>query len=154
MTLAMRYYIETSVLNFLHATDVPERAKITEQVLGILLQQGPLFTSDIVVAELSRAPAPLRQRLLEAVTTYRLAILPTTPAAEALAERYLREQLFPPKYRADALHAAVATVHEIEVLLSWNFEHLVKLKSRRGVNAVNQLLGYHPLEIVSPEEVT
>ena len=44
-------------------------------------------------------------------------------------------------------------MHERDLLVSWNFEHLVKLKTRVGVNAVNRLVGYREIEIVSPEEV-
>ena len=44
-------------------------------------------------------------------------------------------------------------MHELGVLVSWNFEHLVKLKTRVGVNGLNRLLGYREIEIVSPEEV-
>jgi len=48
---------------------------------------------------------------------------------------------------------AIAVVQELDVLVSWNFEHLVKLKTRVGVNGLNRLLGYHEIELVSPEEV-
>lgn len=53
----------------------------------------------------------------------------------------------------DALHLAAAVVHEFDVVISWNFEHLVKLKTRQAVNGLNRLLGYREIEIVSPEEV-
>lgn len=73
--------------------------------------------------------------------------------AEELAERYLREGIIPERYRGDALHIAVAVVNEIEVIISWNFEHIVKLKTRTMVNGANRLLGYSDIEICSPEEV-
>lgn len=48
----------------------------------------------------------------------------------------------------------MAVVHDFDVVVSWNFEHLVKLKTRLGVNGLNRMLGYREIEIVSPEEVT
>ena len=57
------------------------------------------------------------------------------------------------KYKEDALHLAIASVNNLDVVVSWNFEHIVKLKTRQGVAAVNTLLGYKPIEIVSPQEV-
>ncbi len=73
--------------------------------------------------------------------------------AEELAERYIREGIIPIRYRSDALHIAVAVINGIEAIVSWNFEHIVKLKTRVMVNGVNRLLGYHEIEICSPEEV-
>ena len=72
---------------------------------------------------------------------------------EELAERYIDEGVIPERYRCDELHIAVAVVNGIEVIISWNFEHIVKLKTRVMVNGINRLLGYHEIEICSPEEV-
>jgi hypothetical protein len=72
---------------------------------------------------------------------------------EELAERYIKEGIIPKKYRSDALHIAVAVINGIDVIVSWNFEHIVKLKTRVMVDGVNKLLGYHEIEICSPEEV-
>ena len=44
-------------------------------------------------------------------------------------------------------------INGLEVIVSWNFEHIVKLKTRVMVNGINRLLGYHEIEICSPEEV-
>ena len=63
------------------------------------------------------------------------------------------EGLIPIKYRNDALHLAVAVVHDVDAVVSWNFEHLVRLATRLGVNGLNKMLGYRDIEIVSPEEV-
>ncbi|MEK7368156.1 MAG: PIN domain nuclease, partial [Planctomycetota bacterium] len=50
----------------------------------------------------------------------------------------------------DAVHITVASLNSLDVLISWNFEHIVKLKTKREVNVVNVLLGYDQLEIVEP----
>lgn len=80
-------------------------------------------------------------------------MLEVTAEVEALAERYIAEQLIPAKHLDDALHLAVAAVHDLDVVVSWNFEHMVKLRTRLGVNSLNKKLGYRQIEIVSPEEV-
>ena len=54
------------------------------------------------------------------------------------------------KHIEDAVHIAVATINSLDILVSWNFEHIVKLKTKREVNAVNVLLGYDPIEIIEP----
>ncbi len=57
------------------------------------------------------------------------------------------------KYQDDALHIAIASVNEMDVLLSWNFQHIVKLKTKREAVGVNMLMGYGSLEIYTPREV-
>lgn len=57
------------------------------------------------------------------------------------------------KYVADANHVAVAVTHGVGFLASWNFKHLVKVKTRREVNLVNSLNGYGVIEIVAPPEL-
>jgi len=52
------------------------------------------------------------------------------------------------KHIEDAVHIAVTTVNSLDILVSWNFEHIVKLKTKREVNAINVLLGYNQIEIV------
>ena len=61
--------------------------------------------------------------------------------------------IFPEKYTSDANHVAIAVVHGIGYLASWNFRHLVKVNTRREVNLVNALEGYNPIEIVAPPEL-
>jgi hypothetical protein len=73
--------------------------------------------------------------------------------SEKMADRYVEEGIIPERYRSDALHIAVAVINGIDAIVSWNFEHIVKLKTRVMVNGINRLLGYHEIEICSPEEV-
>ena len=53
----------------------------------------------------------------------------------------------------DAYHIAVATLNEIDIIVSWNFDHLVNIKTRRRVSGVNILYGYKTIEIISPPEL-
>ena len=69
---------------------------------------------------------------------------------EILARAYVSRGIIPVKHIEDAIHIAIATVFSIDVLVSLNFKHIVKLKTKREVNVVNVLLGYNQLEIVEP----
>ncbi len=71
----------------------------------------------------------------------------------ALAETYLKEGVVPAKSRVDAQHIAIATLARVDVLVSWNFKHIVNLQRIRGYNSVNLKLGYPILETRSPNEV-
>ncbi|MDR3291732.1 MAG: hypothetical protein LBT10_06260 [Methanobrevibacter sp.] len=70
-----------------------------------------------------------------------------------LAERYLDEEIVSEKYRGNALHIAIATIIDVDVLVSWNFKHIVNLNKIKLFNSVNLKEGYNLLEIRTPQEV-
>ena len=74
-------------------------------------------------------------------------------AAKELAAKYIQEGIIPQKYQADAFHIAIASVNAMDVIVSWNFEHMVKLKTKREVVGINVFMGYKEIDIYSPLEV-
>jgi predicted nucleic acid-binding protein len=70
-----------------------------------------------------------------------------------LFEEYVAAGIIPVRYQNDLRHVSVATVARADALVSWNFRHLVNVRTRRAVHAVNVRLGYPVIDIVSPEEV-
>lgn len=58
-----------------------------------------------------------------------------------------------PGSRSDALHVALATIGRVDVMVSWNFKHIVNLNRIRLFNAVNLEQGYGLIEIRTPMEV-
>ena len=81
-------------------------------------------------------------------------IVEVSGKALALAEAYQQRGILPARSSADALHIALATVAEVDVLVSWNFRHVVHFDKIRLFNAVNLELGFKLLQIYSPREVT
>ena len=73
--------------------------------------------------------------------------------AEELATAYIDDGAIGARMRADALHIALATVARVDVLVSWNFKHIVNLKRIHAYNSVNLKKGYPLLEIPTPREV-
>ena len=71
-----------------------------------------------------------------------------------LADAYIKDGAEPEKYRDDAGHIAVAVFHEIDYVVSWNYKHMVNIAVRRLIDSTNLRMGYSPIEIISPEEVT
>ncbi len=84
---------------------------------------------------------------------YVIAVIPAVDEMEDLADIYVGEGLIPPKYRNDALHIAVATVANMDIMVSWNFKHIVKMKTISLVGYLNAKEGYKNIRIFSPEEV-
>jgi len=70
-----------------------------------------------------------------------------------LADKYMENNIVSEKYYGDALHIAIATVISVDILVSWNFKHIVNLNKIRMFNSVNLQEGYNMLEIRTPQEI-
>lgn len=151
----LKLYLDTSIFNFAVSTqDVPNEKEITLKLLDRIKQGAFLgYVSVIVLREINDAPPKKQSDLLKLMERFEFETLPRTIEADMLAERYVQEKIIPPKHMDDALHIAIASVHNLDVIASWNFEHLVKMKTRREVQAVNILMGYKGVEICSPQEI-
>ena len=77
-----------------------------------------------------------------------------TDEAKQLSERYLKEKIVTKKSLAGTQHIAVATVQQVDLLVSWNFKHIVNYDKIRLYNAVNLKYGYKLLEIRNPRDLT
>lgn len=108
--------------------------------------------SEVVVAALEPAPAEVREKYNEVRAWAE--IVEVTEEAIALAEMYQARGILTPKFYDDGLHIALATVHALDVLVSWNFKHIVHFDKIRQFSAVNIEQGYRPIPIHSPREVT
>jgi len=76
-----------------------------------------------------------------------------TVEALELQSAYLREKILTSQWEDDALHVALATVHSCDIIVSWNFKHIVNFQKIPLYNAVNRLLGYNEIQIYSPMEL-
>ena len=108
--------------------------------------------SDVTAAEVTAAPAPV-QALHAEVLAIADDIVPVTREAQALAASYGARGILGARFHTDMLHIALATVADVDVLVSWNFPHIVRFDHIRIFNAVNMELGYKTLAIYSPREV-
>ena len=111
-----------------------------------------LIYSDLVQQELEQAPAEVQAVLNAVPKKYRQCITISDESTE-LAARYIKNGAIGKKSLVDAQHIAIATVARVDVLVSWNFKHIVNLDRIHAYNGVNLHHGYPILEIRSPLEV-
>lgn len=153
----LRIYLDTSVINFLFADDAPEKRDATRKFFDRHLPRYEAAVSAVVVGEISKTKdVRQRDRLLNAIRQNDLKELPIEPFEEVtvLANVYVVSGVIPKKKYEDALHVALCTVKEMDVLVSWNFEHLANVNKERKILAVNHANGYfYPLRITTPLEV-
>ena len=115
-----------------------------------------LFTpviSDIVVAEIAQAPEKVILKYAE-LLDYNPVILELNVEVIDLANAYIRRNILTENFLDDARHIAFASVFEVDLLVSWNFKHIVHYDRIRMFNSVNLENGYKQINIYSPREVT
>ena len=117
-----------------------------------LLHYEDVYISTIVLDELEAiSDNDLREKMF--FLLYGTTVLSTNKKIEDLAEKYVQAEIFPEKYLDDALHLSTAVMYKIDVLISWNFKHLVKRKTRIEVNRTNNLYGLKQIDIIAPPEL-
>ncbi len=108
--------------------------------------------SDITLDELELAREEIREVLNDIPESFKEFIL-SDDESDNLANKYIKEKAVSNKYYEDAQHIAIATIHKVDVLVSWNFKHIVNLERIRKYNAVNLMNGYPMIEIRNPREI-
>lgn len=145
-----RAYTDTSVLG---GCEDPEFREPSRRLLeAFVAGEMTLVLSELTIRELAGAPESVRC-LIDRIPPAHVEPLALSAEAEELAAVYIAEGALPARMRADALHIALATVARVDVLVSWNFKHIVNLRRIHAYNGVNLKSGYPLLEIRSPREV-
>lgn len=148
--MKLRIYADTSVLG---GCEDEEFAEHSIRLLdGFARGERVLVLSSLTVQEVAMAPTEVRSRLAP-VPEEHVEMLQLDAEARDLAEAYITAGVLTHRMRADAQHIAIATVGRVDVLVSWNFKHIVNLQRIHGYNSVNLRHGYPLIEIRTPREV-
>jgi predicted nucleic acid-binding protein len=146
----MKVYTDTSVIGGCFDDEFKEwsNALFQEFVSGIK----QIMLSDLTLQELELAREEVREKVIEIPEQHKVGIGITDEAIH-LAETYITEGALTNKSYNDALHIALATLNNSDVLASWNFKHIVNLDRIRLYNSINLKLGYRMIEIRTPREI-
>lgn len=152
MTEAGRVYTDTSI--FGGAEDDEFREATLEFLRCVRRGRYVLLVSEVTVRELADAPPNVR-RVFADLPPSCVVHVPreVEQEAESLTEAYIAAGILGPASHDDATHVAIATVARADLILSWNFRHIVNYKKIHQFNQVNTLRGYPPIDIRSPLEV-
>ncbi len=148
--MKQRVYIDTSVIGGCFDTEFEEWSK--KLFDDFRTGKKVAVISDITLDELSNAPENV-QNNFKALPEENIEMLISEEESRILANKYILEGAVSKKFYEDALHIAISTINQVNVLASWNFKHIVNLDKIRMYNAVNLKNGYSILEIRSPREI-
>jgi predicted nucleic acid-binding protein len=149
-----KVYIETSVFNFVFAdNDIEKQQHAIRLFEEINEGKYEPYTSQMVVGELLQAEEPKRSKMLSLISENGIVAMPADEETARLAAIYVAEGIIPAKYGTDALHIASTSVNDLDFIVSYNFRHIVKMKTITMTESVNLREGYRRIGIYSPTEV-
>ena len=155
MTAKAKVYVETTVVSYLTARKTRDPIAVAHQAVTRRWwrrrKRFDLYCSQIVVSEAGQGDAQAAQRRLAALQG--VPSLETNDAVKALAAAVSKAAALPKKATEDALHIALATVHGMDYLLTWNCRHIANAEIRNVVAAVAYDHGYGVPVICTPEEL-
>ncbi|MCB0741602.1 MAG: hypothetical protein R2796_06270 [Chitinophagaceae bacterium] len=148
--MKQRIYFDTSVFGGIYDVEFEvETALLFEKVaLGQII----CVFSNLTESELTNAPENVRVFFENLPEKCKEKVL-VTPAVLTLAQTYLNEKVVGETSLDDCIHIATATLNKVDMLVSWNFKHIVNIYRIRGYNSINLRLGHTTLEIRSPKEI-
>lgn len=147
----LKVYLDTSVVSYLHQEDAPEKMQDTLS-LWELFKQGvyEVYVSDIVFREIDRCSEEKLNILLDYLDQIEYHELETDSNTIELAGKFIDFAILKKKSFDDCQHIAVAILAGCDVIISWNFKHIVNVKTVKGVKVITTLEGYKDLLIYPP----
>ena len=148
--MKQRFYFDTSVFGGVYDLEFEEETlQLFERVkLGKIV----CVYSDLTETELIKAPENVKKYFNELPKENIERVIVNGEIIE-LATKYLEEKVVGKTSFDDCLHIATATLNKVDMLVSWNFKHIVNIYRIRGYNSINIKMNYSSLEIRSPKEI-
>lgn len=147
----IKIYLDTSVISALFDDKNPERKSLTEEFFANI-GDFEVYVSNLTMAEIEKTTDEgLKDNMLKAIE--KLSVLELTGEDETLAKEYIAQGGIPENFPEDAYHIAVAACNSMEFILSWNYRHIVRRKTKDVIRMVNTIKGYPNIEITTPGEM-
>lgn len=147
----LRIYLDTSVISHLEQEDVPEKMEQTRNLWKIL-QTGKyeVIISDLVLAEINECKEPKRSILKEYLAQINYERVDITEEAEEIADEIINEGILNSKSFDDCLHIASAILNDCNIIVSWNFKHMVNVDTINGIRKITFAKRYNNIDIYAP----
>jgi predicted nucleic acid-binding protein len=149
----IRAYVETTIFNRFY----DERREYVAETRMFFdeIREGKIdtYTSTYVIDELEKAPSPKRERMLSLVSEYEIEVLESNDKAFDLADKYIELSIIPKKSRVDGVHIAMAAINNMDCIITLNFKHINKIKTKILTEGVHTMLDYSNPMICTPMEV-
>ncbi len=147
----LKVYLDTSVISYLDQDDAPERMKDTLELWKDFINgKYDIYLSQVTLDEIEKCSEPKRSLLYDYLSDIEYTKLEINAEIVELAQKIIDMGILRPKSFDDCQHIAVAVVNACDCIISWNFKHIVNIKTIRGVRAITNLEGYKGIDIINP----
>lgn len=147
----LKVYLDTSVISYLLQDDAPEKMQETRALWEMFEEDKyDVFLSQVTLDELNKCHEPKKSVMADYLKKINYTLLELTPEVLKVTNKIIEDGILSPKSITDCQHIAAAVVNGCDCILSWNFKHMVNLKTIRGVRKVAEIQGYESIDIIQP----
>ena len=147
----LKIYLDTSVISHLFADDTPDKMADTIKLWeDFKSDKYEVFISTVTAEEMQKCVEPKRSQMVEKLGEIDFHVLDETDEINNLAAEYVNHGVLTKKSIDDCLHIAYAVVTNCDIIISWNFKHLVNYRTINKVKIVNAVNHYKEISIISP----
>ena len=147
----LKIYLDTSVVSHLFADDTPDKMEDTNKLWeDFKADKYDIFISAVTAEEIQKCSEPKRSKMAEGLGEIEFIVLEETDEINNLADEYVNNGVLTQKSADDCLHIAYAVVANCDIIVSWNFKHLVNYRTINKVKVVNAVNHYKEIAIISP----
>ncbi len=148
----LKIYLDTSILSAYFDMRKPARQLMTQKWFQNDLKNFSAFISTLVLEEINaHSDEAVKDEMLSLINRNAIQVLEIDDVVLKIAAAYRKKVI--PQETNDSIHLAVATYYKLDAVVSWNFKHIVNLKTIKSIHDVNQLEGLTPVEIITIENL-
>ena len=150
--MALKVYLDTSVLSAYFDLRKPARQLMTQKWFQNDLEKLLPFVSSLVIEEIQAHPKEaIKNEILDLIERSAIRILEIDEKILKIADIYRKKVI--PKEVSDSIHLATASYYRMDAVVSWNFKHIVNLKTIKAIHDINRAQGLVPIEIITIEQL-
>jgi len=147
----LKVYLDTSVVSALYDERNPERKSLTESFFSEI-SKFEIYVSTFTLAEIEKTPdLDIKQRMNQKISEF--LVLNISDDVEGLAKEIIESGAISDAYSEDAYHISIAIMNEMDYLLSWNFRHIVRKKTKDIIRMLTTINNLRQIEIITPPEL-
>lgn len=147
----LKVYLDTSVISHMLQEDVPEKMADTRKLWEkFKAGQYDVYLSTVTLEEISDCKEPKKSQMYRYLKQINYTPIQITDSMSSVAQQIIDMGILTKKSYDDCQHIAAAVIYGCDCIISWNFKHIVNIKTIRGVRAITNLRGYKPVEIINP----
>ncbi len=149
-----KVYLDTSVISHLYALETPEKMNETLIVWNYFIaNKYEIYISKVTFDEINDCKEPKQTKLLDYLSKIKYKFIKENEESLLLLNKYLELGVLNEKSKDDLRHISLAVVNKCDIILSWNFKHLVNFKTIKKIQEINELMGYKNINILSPSSL-